>query len=80
MAANAQIALNRASTDSVPGAYFRYRAFAPIDSLIPGVYTVKVQLVGYTPPMLQVTIHPGEVVRLVAVLRRSHVQLRAVTS
>ena len=80
LAASAQIALNRAGSASVPGAYLRYSAFAPIDSLIPGLYSVRVQLVGYTPPVLEVTIHPGEVVRLVAVLRRSRVELRAVTS
>jgi len=79
-ATNAQIMLIRAGSDSVPGRYFTYRAFAPIDSLVPGVYTVRVQLVGYTPPRLEVTIRPGEVVSLVAVLRRSRLRLRSVTS
>ncbi len=50
------------------------------DSIAPGPYEVRVQVVGYTPATMLAEVHGGEELRLRAHLRRSRVQLTEVTN
>jgi len=83
LAPNAQVSLYRTGPDTLEPPRSRwstYRAFTPIDSLRPGSYEVRVQLLGYSPATLDITIRAGEVVKLLARMRESRIQLRSVTS
>jgi hypothetical protein len=50
------------------------------DSVSPGLYEVRVQVVGYIPATALAEVHGGEGLRLRAHLRRSRVQLTEVTN
>ena len=75
-----QVVLMRTGPDTLPSRYVTKPMGFPFDSLRPGVYLVRVQLIGYTAPRLEVVVKGGELVHLRAEMRRSPVQLEAVTS
>ncbi len=80
IASSAQITLYRTGPDTVPSRSLTYHAFSPIDSLRPGSYQVRVHLIGYYHPTLNVAIHPGEIVRLVARMRENRLHLESVAN
>jgi hypothetical protein len=79
-ASYAQVTLYRTGPETLPPRWLMYRAFAPIDSLRPGTYRVRVQMIGYYHPTLDVTIRPGELVRLLARMRENRVQMGPVVN